>query len=148
MPRNAAKLTETVITLSRAETEAWAAEFAKTLMRGNVVALTGDLGAGKTVIAKGIGRGLGVKDDILSPTFNYVLGYTGAIPFYHADLYRLNDGHDFRALGLDEYLDSDGVFVIEWAERIQNILPESAIKIHIESGEKPNERRIHVIRPQ
>jgi tRNA threonylcarbamoyladenosine biosynthesis protein TsaE len=147
LPQDVAK-SETVITTSRQETEAWAAELAKTLTRGATVALTGDLGAGKTVIAKGIGRGLGVKDDILSPTFNYVLGYRGDVLFYHADLYRLNDGHDFRALGLDEYFDSDGVFVIEWADRIWDILPESALKIDIEPGKNPDERVIRVTGPE
>jgi tRNA threonylcarbamoyladenosine biosynthesis protein TsaE len=135
------------ISRSREDTAAWAEQFATTLTPGAVVALTGELGAGKTVVAKAIGKALGVTEDILSPTFNYILEYRGRVPFYHADLYRLNSVADFRALGLDEYFEKNGIFVIEWAERIRDILPVSAVSIHLRARQDENEREIMLLSP-
>lgn len=137
---------EVIITRSAIETREWAERFAHSLVSGTVIALTGELGAGKTVIAKGLGRGLGVQDDVISPTFNYVLEYAGRLPFIHADLYRIDNAATFRAMGLDEYFDSEGVFVIEWAERISEVLPPETIWISVEAGEQSEERRIYVRR--
>lgn len=134
------------ITHSAEETREWAEQFAHSLAPGTVIALTGELGAGKTVIAKGLGRGLGVKDDVISPTYNYVLEYAGKLPFVHADLYRIENAATFRAMGLDEYLDSRGVFVIEWAERVQEILPPETIWITVIPMENGARRQIHVRR--
>jgi len=135
-----------ILTHSPVETEAWAAQLAATLSGGAVIALTGELGAGKTVIAKGIGQGLGVRESVISPSFNYVLEYRGRLPLFHADLYRLDGAADFRTLGLDEYFDRGGVFVIEWAERVRDLLPAGTLLIEIAPGASESERRITVQR--
>ncbi len=135
-----------VTTHSPEETRKWAERFAHSLAGRTVIALIGELGAGKTVIAKGLGRGLGVKDDVISPTFNYVLEYAGRVPFVHADLYRIENAATFRAMGLDEYFDTPGVFVIEWAERVQEILPPETIWMTVTPGDDGATRRIQVRR--
>lgn len=131
-----------ITTSSPAETMAWAAQFAAGLRGGETIALTGELGAGKTVIAKGIGRGLGVTDDVISPTFNYILEYRGRLQLFHADLYRIESAAAFRALGLDEYFDRGGVFLIEWAERVRELLPPDTLWIELEFGDGAQTRRI------
>lgn len=135
-----------ILTHSHSETLHWAEQFARTLESGAVVALYGELGAGKTVMAKGIGKGLGVREEIISPTFNYLLEYGGRVKFFHADLYRIENASVFRAMGLEEYFDRDGVFVIEWAERARELLPEGTIEITIEPIENGAARRITVTR--
>ncbi len=137
---------DTVITHSAEETREWAERFAHSLAPRTVIALTGELGAGKTVIAKGLGRGLGVKDDVISPTFNYVLEYAGRMPFVHADLYRIANAATFQAMGLDEYFDTTGVFVIEWAERVQELLPRETIWMSLTPEDGGLTRRIQVRR--
>jgi tRNA threonylcarbamoyladenosine biosynthesis protein TsaE len=129
---------------SSSETLAWAEQFAKTLVPGSIVALFGDLGAGKTVIAKGIGKGLGVTDDVISPTFNYILEYNGRLPLFHADLYRIEGSVSFEAMGFDEYFDRGGVFLIEWAERVRDLLPPDCICVEIVSGPGTSDRTIIV----
>jgi tRNA threonylcarbamoyladenosine biosynthesis protein TsaE len=129
---------------SPAETLDWAEQFAKTLAPGSIVALFGDLGAGKTVVAKGIGKGLGIVDDVISPTFNYILEYAGTIPLFHADLYRLDGAVSFEAMGFDEYFDRGGVFLIEWAERVRDLLPADCICVDIRPGAGESDRIITV----
>lgn len=136
-----------MITHSVEETLAWAESLAQRLRPGDVVCLSGELGAGKSVVARGIGKGLGVKEDILSPTFNYVLEYQGRFPFYHADLYRLHGTHDFIAMGLEEYFERDGVFVIEWPERIADLLPASCYHVHLQLLDNPSDRAILLTEP-
>jgi tRNA threonylcarbamoyladenosine biosynthesis protein TsaE len=100
--------------------ESWAAD----LVGGEVFALHGVLGAGKTQLAKGLARGLGFRGDVTSPSFTIVHEYRGGrLPMYHIDLYRIQNEKDAVDIGLEEYLPSDGVTVIEWAERIASILP-------------------------
>jgi len=135
-----------ILTRCPAETESWAAEFAASLRGGEIIALTGELGAGKTVIAKGIGKGLGVREEVLSPSFNYLLEYRGRLQLFHADLYRIDGLQAFRALGLDEYLDRGGVMLIEWAERVKDSLPPETIWIEIAPGGSNQERRISIKR--
>ena len=96
-----------------------------------VIAFIGPLGAGKTTLAQGLGAGLGIEEPITSPAFNYLLEYSGRMPFYHADLYRIENASQFLALGFDEYFDREGVFAIEWAERIADILPPETIQIYL-----------------
>jgi len=98
---------------------------------GQIITLNGDLGAGKTVLAKGIGQSLEVKEDITSPTYNIICEYSGKIPYYHMDLYRISDYDEFEMLGVDHLLFGEGVTVIEWSERIQEYLPDDIIKIVI-----------------
>jgi len=138
---------ESILTSSPSATESWAREFAATLVGGELIALTGELGAGKTVIAKGIGKGLGVREDVISPSFNYLLEYRGRLQLFHADLYRIESADTFRALGLDEYLDRGGVLLIEWAERVRAMLPPETIWIEITPGNDPQSRKISVRRP-
>ncbi len=138
---------EQVVTHSAQESLEWAERFAKHLSAGDTIALTGELGAGKTVIAKGIGKGLGVREEILSPTFNYLIEYEGRIPFFHADLYRIADAAHFRALGLEEYWDRHGVLLLEWAERIRELIPDDAIWIQLTRGSSESGRIITMKRP-
>ena len=99
---------------------------------GDLVCLYGDLGAGKTVLSFGIAMGLEVEEQyITSPTFTFVNEYAGRVPFYHIDLYRLKDPAELESIGFDEYIDSDGVTVIEWAERADEALPEDRLNVYL-----------------
>ena len=114
-------------------------QYAKTLKGGDVVILNGEMGAGKTVFCKGVAKGLGIDDEILSPTYAYMNDYYGKL--YHFDCYRLNDGSQAEALGLCDYFYADGVCLIEWAENIASVLPERVKTVTIvKTGE--NGRRI------
>lgn len=108
---------------------------------GTVIALVGDLGTGKTTLTKAIAEGVGVKDVITSPTFNIVKQYdSGRLPLYHFDVYRIGDVDEMYELGYEEYFYGNGVCVIEWADIIEELIPEDALLIEIEYGEKEGER--------
>src|SRR5947207_9211067 len=110
---------------SAAETMDIGRQLAATLKPGDVLALTGDLGAGKTCLVKGIALGLGIAQDVTSPTFTIIHEYRGGrLPLYHVDLYRLDSARQTVAIGIEDYLHPDGVTVIEWAEKIEPLLPE------------------------
>ena len=112
------------ISHSPAETIALARTIAATLRRGAVLALSGDLGAGKTHFVKGLAAGLGTAASVTSPTFTLLHEYPGGrLPLYHFDFYRLDDADEALKIGLDEYLDGDGACVIEWAEKFPALLP-------------------------
>ena len=116
------------------EAVAFGRALGKLLRAGDVVALTGDLGAGKTTITQGIARGLEVDERyyITSPTFTLINEYPGRVTLYHLDLYRLSSGADMEGLGLEEYLEAGGVAVIEWADRLQpGVLPEIAVRLEV-----------------
>lgn len=104
-------------------------EYAKTLKKGDIVLLFGDLGAGKTAFTKGVALGLDIKEEILSPTYAYMNDYNGVL--YHYDCYRLSSGEDAEALGLTDYFYSDGVCVIEWSENIKEVIPSNAKRVEI-----------------
>jgi len=107
------------LTRSEAETEALAAELAASFRGGEVVLLSGELGAGKTVFVRGLARGVGADpEDVASPTFVLLTRYAGRLTLHHADLYRLGGGGDDRELGLEELPGPRGVLAIEWAERL------------------------------
>lgn len=115
------------------QTTAIGLELGKLLRSGDIVCLTGDLGTGKTHITKGIAKGLGIDDHITSPTFTIVNEYdSGRLKFYHFDVYRVSDPDEIYAIGFDDYIFSDGVSVIEWANYIEDILPNEYLHIHIE----------------
>ena len=116
-----------------AETEKLGQRLAAALGGGDVVALYGDLGAGKTVFARGLARGLGIDEPVTSPTFALVQEYQGeSLRFCHIDLYRLDSPENVIGIGIDEYLDDAGaVTVIEWAERLGNLCPENPIQVYI-----------------
>ncbi|MBX9745031.1 MAG: tRNA (adenosine(37)-N6)-threonylcarbamoyltransferase complex ATPase subunit type 1 TsaE [Chlamydiales bacterium] len=115
------------------ETFAVAAQFATTLTPNSIVALTGDLGAGKTTFVKGLAEALGCSDIVQSPTYVYLQQYTASIPLFHFDLYRMRTADDFLAMGFDEYFSKEGITLIEWPERISTLLPPTTFHIHIET---------------
>ena len=105
----------------------------KLLNSGDIVCLTGDLGTGKTHISKGIAQGLGISDNITSPTFTIVNEYdSGRLKLFHFDVYRVSDPDEIYAIGFDDYIFSDGVSLIEWANYIEEILPSEYLHIYIE----------------
>ena len=102
------------------------------LGRGSVVALRGGLGVGKTCLAKGIARGLGIREELTSPTYTIVSEYAaGPLTFYHIDAYRLGGDGEFQDLGGDEYLYGGGIAVVEWSDRIPGSIPPSAVLVAI-----------------
>lgn len=113
------------------ETKAIAARMGEQLSSGAVLALTGELGAGKTTFSQGLAQGLGVKDYVDSPTFSIMKIYEGRLPLYHFDVYRL-DENSAEELGLDEYFYGDGICLVEWPSRIEELLPEETIFITID----------------
>ena len=116
---------------------------------GDIFALSGELGAGKTCFTGGLARGVGVGDHytITSPTFTLVNEYPGRCPLYHLDVYRLNSVRDLDDLGYDEYLSGKGVIVIEWAEKIAKALPPDSVLIHFIYVDE-NKRIIRISGPQ
>ena len=108
---------------------------------GQLIALTGDLGAGKTTLTKAIARGLGVEEVITSPTFTIVKEYrSGRLPLFHFDVYRIGDVDEMYELGYEEYFFGDGLCVVEWADLIEEIIPEEAMRIDIAYGQEEEER--------
>lgn len=108
---------------------------------GDILCVYGDLGAGKTALAQGVARGLGVAEKVTSPTFILIQEYQGRLPFYHFDVYRLEGDEDFAQLGYEEYFFDRGVVLVEWADRVSGCLPDERLDIHLErAGE--TERRI------
>jgi tRNA threonylcarbamoyladenosine biosynthesis protein TsaE len=104
------------------------------------VALTGDLGAGKTVLAQGIADGAGASGYRASPTFTFIREYPGPVRVYHVDLYRLDHPRELEDLGLEEILDGLGIVIIEWAEKMRHLLPEDHLWVTIEFGSHVDER--------
>lgn len=134
-------------TFSAEETREFAKELGENAKKGSVYCLSGDLGAGKTAFAQGFARGLGINNDVTSPTFTIMCVYEdGRLPFYHFDAYRLSDGSELEAIGADEYFYGDGVCLIEWPEMIEGYIPESAIPVKLEKdfNKGENYRRITV----
>lgn len=128
-----------MLSKSAEETMRIAQEYAETLRPGDVVLLRGDLGAGKTVFVKGVARGLGIAEEITSPTYAYMNDYGGVL--YHYDCYRLQNGAQAEALGLCDYFYAGGVCLVEWAENIEDVLPANCREVVIcKCGE--NEREI------
>ncbi|MCI9595751.1 MAG: tRNA (adenosine(37)-N6)-threonylcarbamoyltransferase complex ATPase subunit type 1 TsaE [Firmicutes bacterium] len=123
------------------ETKRFGVELGKSLEQGDVVALIGDLGTGKTALTKYIAQGMGIQDLITSPTFTIVQEYhSGKLPLYHFDVYRIGDLEEMFELGYEEYFYGQGVCVIEWADLIQELLPENVKTIEIQYGQREGER--------
>ncbi len=102
------------------------------LEKGDVIALIGDLGTGKTSFVQKFARALGVEENVKSPTFNYVLEYhSGRVPFYHFDVYRISEPMEIYELGYEEYMDGEGIAIIEWANLIESELPQEYIEINL-----------------
>lgn len=130
------------------DTAGIAAEFAKSLKPGDVVCLNGGLGAGKTAFVQGLAKALGISEYLSSPTFTIVNCYEGDITLYHFDVYRIQDEEEMYEIGYEEYVYSDAVSVIEWAENIKEILPGKRYEITIEKDYDKHEdyRRITIER--
>ena len=114
------------------------------LKGGAVLCLEGDLGAGKTTLTQSIAKGLEIKDYVTSPTFTIIKEYTGRLSLYHMDAYRLDSEDDMYDLGYDEYINSDGVCIIEWASNIKGLIPKSAITIKININYENNVRELNI----
>ncbi|MFC1511285.1 tRNA (adenosine(37)-N6)-threonylcarbamoyltransferase complex ATPase subunit type 1 TsaE [Candidatus Margulisiibacteriota bacterium] len=130
-----------VFSRSAKETVALGQKIGRKLEANEVIALIGPLGAGKTTLVQGIAEGLGVKDYVTSPTFIIINEYQGRLPFFHVDLYRLNNVSEIEDLGIEEYFNRGGVCVIEWAEKLQTLKPDNMETIEI-TIKTENEREI------
>ncbi|UCC80117.1 MAG: tRNA (adenosine(37)-N6)-threonylcarbamoyltransferase complex ATPase subunit type 1 TsaE [Candidatus Zixiibacteriota bacterium] len=117
-------------TKSTGETERLGFELAKSLNPDDVVALYGELGSGKTCFVKGVARGLSLSNPVKSPSFSIINEYPGKIPLFHIDFYRLEKSAEIEDIGWMEYLDSGGIVIIEWAERVKNMLPSKRIDVY------------------
>ena len=127
------------------DTREFGIELAKELKTGDIIALIGDLGTGKTTLTKSIAEGLGITEMITSPTFTIVQEYTeGRLPLYHFDVYRICDLEEMYELGYEEYFFGQGVCVVEWADQIMELIPDESIIIRIEYGETEDERIYHI----
>ena len=122
------------VTNSASETRALGEQLASGLRPGDTVILEGELGAGKSELARGIAKGLGVTETVTSPSFTILNVYeSGRCPLYHFDWYRLESEEELYELGMDEYLGGDGIAVVEWAERCPDAVPEDCIRIRLEA---------------
>lgn len=130
-------------TRSETDTMRFAAALAEMLDAGDALLLEGDLGAGKSVVARGVARALGIAGAMPSPTFTLLIPYEGKKKLYHFDLYRLADPDEFYAAGLDEFVGGDGIAVVEWPQ-MADLSPERAIRLRIARGESDDERVIEL----
>ncbi len=114
------------------ETFALGERLGRALAAGDIVALSGPLGAGKTALVQGLARGLGVAGQVRSPSFTIVNEHQGRLPLYHADFYRLEERRELDAIGFDDYLGAGGVVVVEWADRFPDALPAARLDVRID----------------
>ncbi len=146
--RMGSSLTYTRKTTSPESTKQLAATLVPYLHEGDTIVLSGDLGAGKTQFVQGLALALGIRDAIVSPTFNILLAYQGTpdgLPLYHFDLYRLDDPEQLEDIGFYETIDGDSVSVIEWGEKFLDSMPYSYLDIAIaRSQDEDNDRKITV----
>ncbi|MDI6891403.1 MAG: tRNA (adenosine(37)-N6)-threonylcarbamoyltransferase complex ATPase subunit type 1 TsaE [Actinomycetota bacterium] len=134
-----------VLTKSSRETQELAGKLTPLLRSGDVLSLTGDLGAGKTCFTHGLARGLGIEKKITSPTFNLIKEYKNAFSLYHFDVYRLQSLTELMELGYEEYFYGDGVTVIEWGDKIAPLLPPAYLEIEFRRLLEENLREVHII---
>ena len=131
-----------IISENESDTVRLGEEIAKKLKKGDIVALVGDLGTGKTAFVKGLARGLGISEYVTSPTFTLVQSYKGlGINLHHFDVYRISDEDELFEIGFEEYLYEGDICVIEWADLIENLIPPGAIWIFFERTEDGGDRR-------
>ncbi|MDF2522859.1 MAG: hypothetical protein K0R31_500 [Clostridiales bacterium] len=121
-----------IITNSAEETKEFGEKLGIILKAGDIICLNGDLGTGKTALTNGIAAGMDIKGYITSPTFTIVNEYAGRIPLYHFDVYRIADSEEMFEIGFEEYLNGNGVVVIEWAEQIRDILPDEYLWVQVQ----------------
>lgn len=135
----------TYVTNSPEETEALGQRLAERLQAGDVIAYTGDLGAGKTAFTRGLARGLGISERVTSPTFTIVNEYLGGrLLLFHFDMYRLGSADELYDIGWEDYLTRGGVCAVEWSEIVADALEEGVIRVDIRQGEEENQRRITI----
>ncbi|MBR1781190.1 MAG: tRNA (adenosine(37)-N6)-threonylcarbamoyltransferase complex ATPase subunit type 1 TsaE [Oscillospiraceae bacterium] len=133
----------TIMTHCVEETEALGERLAEKLSGGEVMAFTGDLGAGKTAFTRGLARGLGITDRVTSPTFTIVNEYEGGrLPLFHFDMYRLGSSDELYDIGWEDYRARGGVCAVEWSEIVSDALEGEVIRVDIRSGSGENERGI------
>ena len=133
------------MTNSPEETEALGSRLGRQLKPGTVVAFTGDLGAGKTAFTRGLARGLGIGQQVTSPTFTIVNEYEGGrLPLFHFDMYRLGSSEELFDIGWEDYLARGGVCAVEWSENVADALEDGAIQVDIRRGEGDTQRRISI----
>ena len=139
-----------VVTRSPEETRILGASLAPTLLPGDVLSLSGDLGAGKTVFVQGLATALGVTDRVTSPTFTIVHEYDGRYPIMHLDVYRLDSFQEIIDLGFEEYFDPRAVVLIEWGEAVEQLLPRRHLRIELRRSEDPeaDDDRLVVFKPR
>ncbi len=129
---------------SASETEKIARDLAAVLRPGDIIALYGPVGSGKTCFVRGLACGLGCSQKVKSPSFSLVNEYSGSVPLYHIDFYRLEKEAEIIDLGWTDYLDSDGVVAIEWAERVRNMLPPDRFDVYLDFF-GPGMRRVEIL---
>lgn len=126
-----------VTTHSPEETRILGASLAPTLLPGDVISLSGELGSGKTVFVQGLAAALGVHERVTSPTFTIVHEYMGRYPIVHLDIYRLDSFQELLDLGFEEFLDPDAILVLEWGEAVEPLLPRSHLRIDLRRSDNP-----------
>lgn len=140
-------MNETIEAMDEASMIEAGRRFAEGLRPGDVLSLAGDLGAGKTHFCKGLAAGLDSDDPVTSPTFSLVQEYrSGRLTLYHFDWYRLESPAELDSLGWDDYLEEDGVVVVEWGDKFESMLPADTVRIHFEVADD-GRRRLTVTRP-
>lgn len=127
--------------LSFKEIDILADKLSSYIKNGDFIALIGDLGTGKTTFTQKFAKSLGVKENLKSPTFNYVLEYfSGRIPLYHFDVYRLGEAEEIYEVGYEDYINGDGVVLVEWANIIESELPKEYIKIELDYNDETSRK--------
>jgi len=135
-------------TASQAETARVGEKLAAFLCAGDVICLNGELGAGKTRLVQGMARGLGIDGPVTSPTFTLINEYHGRLPLYHMDVYRLGGSLEMEDLGYEEYFYGEGVTVVEWAEKVEGLLPAERLDIYINRRPEGEDSREIVLTPR
>ena len=130
-----------VITFNEKELKEYGLKLGRALSSGTIIALIGDLGAGKTTLTKAIAEGMGVIEPVTSPTFTLINEYeSGRLPLYHFDVYRIDDIDEMNMLGYEEYFYGEGITVVEWADKIEELLPKDTTIIELQYGKEPDTR--------
>ncbi len=133
-----------ITTTSPRETQQLASRLVPFLSAGDVISLTGDLGAGKTCFTQGLARALGIRGRITSPTFSLIKEYRGKLPLYHFDIFRIESVKEMFELGYEDYFFGEGVTVIEWGDKVASLLPQEYVEIEFRRLEKNNHRKIRI----